>query len=161
MGAVTVKMQGSEEMKKILKEFRNDTFKKKVLTSTYRKAGKPFIELAKAKAPVAEDWVFRKQSKKGQQSSAQAIAPGTLRESIGAWTYGKLNQPHLFLGVRTGKRAKKNDGWFFKFLEFGTVYINPQPFLQPAWDNTKGAISNAAISSFGKTFKRFKRNYNL
>ena len=65
------------------------------------------------------------------------------------------------MGARFGKRALKNDGWFYRFLEFGTVHQAPQPFLQPAWDSTIGLASGIVGMEFAGIFKKFKNKYNL
>lgn len=150
---ISVKLEGTKGVQNVLKEFRNDTFKKKVLTAAYRKAGKPFVKLARANAPVADDYVFRK--------NGDAIAPETLKKSIGTWTYRKIKSPHLLLGARQGRRSLKYDGWFYRFPEFGTVHQAPKPFLKPAWNSTIGMANGIVSSEFTGIFNKFKSKYNL
>ena len=140
-------------MSALLKDLRDDTFKKKVLTSSYRKAAKPFVKLARSKAPVADDYVFRK--------NGDAIAPGTLKKSIGTWTYRKMKSPHLMLGAKFGRRSLKYDGWFYRFIEFGTVHQSAKPFLRPAWDATQGFIGSSINNDFSGIFNKFKNKHGI
>ena len=152
--AISIKLEGTEAMQNALKEFKDDTFKKKVLTSAYRKAAKPFVKTAKANAPIAERAVM-------QGGGRYQVDPGTLKKSVGAWTYRKLKSPHLFMGARFGKRSLKYDGWYYRFVEFGTVFQAAKPFLQPAWNATVGAAGQILNSEFTGVLNKFKNKYGI
>lgn len=145
-----VSLEGQKEMQEALKEFRDDAFTKKVLTSAFRKAGKPFIKTAKAAAPVADRDVNQK---------GHIVKPQTLKKSIGNWVYRKDKSPHLMLGAKHGRRSMKFDGWYYKFIEFGTAKMAPKPFLQPSWDATKGMVSTILNGEFEGVLTKFKTKY--
>lgn len=153
MSGINVKLEGTQKMQAALKEFKDDTFKKKVLTSAYRKAAKPFVKLARANAPIAPKSVISYDGKR--------IDPGTLKKSIGTWTYRKIKSPHLLMGAKHGKRSAKYDGYFYKFVEFGTAKQAAQPFLRPAWDSTQPQIKSTLEKEFLKTLNKFKSKYGL
>ena len=149
---IEVSIGGTAEMQKALKELSNDTFKKKVLVSTYRKAAKPFVKMAQANAPVAPVTV----NQNGHQ-----IKPGNLKGAVSTWTYSKLKSPHLFMGARFGKRSLKYDGWYYRFVEFGTVHQAAKPFLQPAWDATQGQITGILNKEFTGILTKYKTKHGI
>ena len=154
MSSISVKIEGTDEMKRTLKEFRNDTFKKKVLTSAFRKAAKPFIQAARANAPIADE--------DGKDRSGNVIPVGWTKKHVKSWTYRNIRSPHLLMGVKLSRKEKSDGGyWLHKYAELGTVHRPAKPFLRPAWDNTKGMMSGIVGSEFDKVFKKFKSKYNL
>jgi HK97 gp10 family phage protein len=176
VGGVQIKIEGDEHMQKALKAFADDAFKKKVLMATYRKASTPFVRVAKSKAPgPSKDPDFYKKirekydlgipenkaknRKKISRKKKYEQKPGTLKKSIGKWAWRYAKQPSIFLGARFGSRSLKYDGYYYKFLEFGTAHQAAQPFLQPAWQATKGEISNNIRKDFTAVLEKFKRKY--
>lgn len=152
MANFSIELKGSDELQRTLKAFRDDTFKEKVLTSTYRKAAKPFVAQARANAPVAKKIV-----KQGKHE----VKPQTLKKSVGAWTYRKLKSPHLLMGAKHGRRSMKYDGWYYRFIEFGTVKQSAKPFLQPAWDATKTLAATIMDKEFTTILRKFKNKYGI
>jgi len=76
------------------------------------------------------------------------VDSGTLRRSI----YTKQireesgdTQQTFYVGARQGKKeqAKKRDGWYFPFVEFGTEKMAARPFMRPAFESTKDAAVQA------------------
>jgi HK97 gp10 family phage protein len=65
------------------------------------------------------------------------------------------------MGAKFGKRSLKYDGWYYRFVEFGTVFQSAQPFLQPAWDATKGMANQIMATEFDGIFNKFKQKYKL
>jgi HK97 gp10 family phage protein len=148
--SVSVQIHGEEQMQKALKGFADDAFKMKVLMATYRKAGKPFIKAARDKAPVADKQV--------RAYDGKIIKPQTLKKSIGQWPFRRAKNV-LFMGAKFGRRSMKYDGWYYRFLEYGTVHQAAQPFLRPAWDATVGTISDTIKKDFTAVLEKFKRKY--
>ena len=79
------------------------------------------------------------------QKAAKASAPkdtGVLVRSIYR-TRDKANsnqvQEAAMVGVRSGKRykKKKQDAYYWRFVEFGTKFLPARPFLRPAAESTK------------------------
>ena len=79
------------------------------------------------------------------RKDVQARAPvdeGTLRRAV----YKKQireesnnTKQTFYVGVRSGKKyqKKKQDAWYWRFLEFGTKYIAARPFVRPAFESKK------------------------
>ena len=73
------------------------------------------------------------------------VKTGTLKRAI----YQKQirersnnEQQTFFVGVRQGRSAKKTkkgniDGWYAKFVEFGTSKMSARPFMRPAFEAKK------------------------
>ncbi|MBD3838834.1 MAG: HK97 gp10 family phage protein [Epsilonproteobacteria bacterium] len=61
--------------------------------------------------------------------------------------------------VRTGR--KKHDGYYGRFLEFGTVNMAPKPFLRPAYEAKKDELIDAfreyASKRIDKEIEKAKR----
>jgi HK97 gp10 family phage protein len=78
---------------------------------------------------------------------------GNLKRAIKAKRRrGKPGQPVSDVIVETGKTAK-NDGWYWRFVEFGTGGPVPQPekpFLRPAKDLIQSNIPKIAEEQFIK-----------
>ena len=147
-------MEGSKELQNALKEIRNDAFKKKVLTSVYRKAAKPFVKTARANAPIADEDV--------KIEGGEIIKRGFLRKSIKTWVSRGVRSPHLFMGVKLSKdQKKKKSYWYFVWLELGTVHQAAKPFLQPAWNATIGPAAQIMQSEFSAIFQKFKTKYGI
>ena len=45
-----------------------------------------------------------------------------------------------------GKRGEKRNAFYWRFLEYGTVFINARPFLRPAYDAMKGKIDRVMVT---------------
>lgn len=72
------------------------------------------------------------------RNDVKAAAPmdtGTLRRSIYVKLLrDKFGEPHAAdVRVKTGKKAqaKNRDGFYWRFIEHGTVNMDAQPFVQP------------------------------
>lgn len=70
------------------------------------------------------------------------VDTGTLRRAIFMKQIREASsnsKQTYFVGVRKGKgeRKKNRDGWYFHFVEFGTVKMPAQPFLRPAFEAKK------------------------
>ena len=164
---ITVKIEGVPEVSKVLQGMGNDAFKKRTMQAVYRKAGRTYVKAARAKAPIADETVKRYSSPgegkaaKGQGKVAATYRPGNLKKSIGTWVRRSEKSPHLYLGARYGKRSRTYDGWYYRFVEFGTVNQPARPFLRPAWEQTQNKMSATMGSEFEKIFQKFKAKYKL
>lgn len=109
-------LQGLDE---IFKEFKKMEEKahRKILLKAVRKAARILRKRAKENAPVDT---------------------GTLKKSIAIKTLKKIEN-HLasvIVGARHGIN-EKDDGWYAHILEFGSVKMPAQPFLEPAFYQTE------------------------
>ncbi len=72
-------------------------------------------------------------------------SPGNLRESINTMTFRRARSA-VFIGprIKKGKFDASNltlaDGYYAHFLEFGTIKMQKQPFMRPAFEDNKGLV---------------------
>ena len=141
-----VVVRGDAELEKILRELP-DRLSYNALKAAMKKVAKPLVTSMKSLAPKSRKAVFitaHRDFRKGAlMTRLKYHKPGELRRSIGI-VMGKKKSgraPYMWIGPRFGKKATgANDGWYFHFLEYGTVRQPPQPFIRPAYDRTKRKI---------------------
>ncbi|MBW1612410.1 MAG: HK97 gp10 family phage protein [Deltaproteobacteria bacterium] len=139
-------VRGDKEMERILRELP-DRLSYNALKSAMKKVAKPLITAMKSRAPKSSKQTFltahRHYSKGAFMTKLKRHRPGELRRSIGI-VMGKKKAgraPYMWIGPRFGRKATgDNDGWYFHFLEYGTMRQPPQPFIRPAYDSTKRQI---------------------
>ena len=99
---------------------------------------------------------------------AKQLAPketGLLRKSIGRKTkvYRNSGVAVGIIGVRKGFRTEvevngrteiRNPTNYLHLVEFGTASTPAQPFLRPAWDQTKGEARKAAIEKISTELEK-------
>lgn len=146
-----VKVIGMEDINRRLNEFE-DKIARKHLKDSLRAVSVPIVKSIKNN--------IRGKLKKRK---------GTLLRSIGSWFFNKAGSGTIYVGPKTGRRAKY-DAWYAHFLEFGTsgfgkrvrtkigvkigyskkgAGIHARPFIRPAWDEHKGNITD----NLGKELK--------
>lgn len=96
-----VKVIGVEDINRKLNEFE-DKIARKHLKDSLRAVAVPIVKSIKNN--------IRGKLKK---------RTGTLLRSIGSWFYNKAGSGTIYVGPKTGRRAKY-DAWYAHFLEFGT-----------------------------------------
>lgn len=84
---------------------------------------------------------------------AKSNAPkdsGTLRKAIKAKRKkSPPDSPVSEVIVTQGKNAK-NDAFYWRFIEFGTVNMSERPFIRPASDKARANLDQIITSQFGK-----------
>lgn len=159
MSADVIHIEGMEKFQKMMKEFPEE-FNRKVLTAVARKAATPLIEDARSKAPVS------KISRVEWWGKRRKITPGQMRKSIGS-RKTSFSEP---AGVKVGPTRK--NGWWAHFVEFGTAGYTvkkgrnkgrfipgqrPQPFMKPAFNETKSEIVKIYTESFQDILYKYIR----
>ena len=143
---VKIDISGDKALKEILDALPKK-LQKKLLNKAFRKAAKPLIAAAKAKAPVSGKKSFLSAHgdfKKGARSTKLVKhKKGELKRSIGV-IIGKGPLAVAYIGPRYGS-GKANDAWYAHFVEFGTVKQKAQPFMRPAWDSTKNRVQDSIL----------------
>lgn len=131
--AVTVRLEGVEDLKRALAE-AGDSIRKKAVRGALREAGKVIQNTARAMAPIL-------------QASTPIRKPGTVARNIvvrASKFARQAGDEGVYINVR-GIRGKArvarlgragarnpNDPYYWRFLEFGTVKMTARPFLRPA-----------------------------
>lgn len=121
---IKVNVQGLKGIEDALSNFPPNLVKK-AFREAMRAAAAPQIEAAKAKAPVMT------------KATSQRY-PGELRDSIGVDIKVGRNGVHAKVGPRREKGAgNQSPGAWGLMEEFGSIHNPAQPYLRPAFDETK------------------------
>ena len=140
-------------------KFVQDTYAK-TLNATVVKVAKRLVPVSKTKWDLSSTYKSRQHEM------------GNLKRSIGVVRGNNRKYPTVFAGPRSksanfkGGPRNKDDGWYAHMIEFGhwlttkersgnqsqLEYVQPQPFMRPAWDQTKNTIEAMIGQSFGKVY---------
>lgn len=111
-----------------------------------RKAAKPLVASAQAKAPVLK--TRRRVTVTFQNGGQVTYYPGNLRLALKTLEFRK--SPDVFVGPKVTKKRKsgdeygksrgKVDAFYAAMLEFGTSRMSKTPFMRPAYEATKGEV---------------------
>ena len=107
---VSVEIKMKDVMKKLNK--LPEKVQKRVITGAVRASAKPIVQEAKRLAPVKT---------------------GNLKKSIGITKIRSKSKTEVVFAVSPRKTAKY-DGFYGRFVEFGTRKMSPKPFLRPAYE---------------------------
>lgn len=124
--AVTVKVDGVRELRSKLAGLRTGMDRR--IVSDALRAGAEVIKAdAGQRAPMAAA-PHRLAGRKGKW-----VSPGFLRSQIRITTR-RRNETDHFASVSINVRGA---AFYWRFLEFGTRFIRPRPFLRPAFEMRK------------------------
>lgn len=114
-----IKMTGFDELEKVLKALPGELAKRDLNTSL-RKGANHMRDAAQAKVPIDE---------------------GDLKDSLKVQKQKADNSEEVKLTLSPSKPK----GFHAHFVEFGTVKNPAQPFMRPAFDETKGEATKIII----------------
>lgn len=139
-----VKVEGLKELEEALKELPKATGKN-VIKRALTNAAKPFVEQAKAMAPVRLGYLKRSittskvvmtSGSAGKKAFAEALAKGASRREAGAAAHaanaeasGNVTSGLIVIGPGRHPQAL--------FQEFGTAHHAPHPYMRPTWEENK------------------------
>jgi len=123
----TVRIRGASEMEALLKKLPEKLSERAVL-GALRESAKPVLEEARSRAPVGKQDKGRARVRLTKGGKTR-IDPGTLRDNLKIMTVPRGLSSHSASVVVTVGRA-----FWGMFVEFGTRYIIPRPFLRPAFE---------------------------
>jgi HK97 gp10 family phage protein len=129
---ITVRLQGVEELKRVLARVP-DKLRRKGLLKALRVSARLVRDDARLAAPV-------------RQTRKINHRPGTVKRAISIRTSKfarRAGDVGVFVSVRPLRGARQirlgaagannpNDPYYWRFLEFGTRKLTPRPFLRPA-----------------------------
>ena len=155
------------DLQKILKKLKDIPLKalsarerKKAL----RKASKPLIAAARAKAPVMKS---RRKATVTLKSGEQiTYYPGNLQMSIKEIALRKAKSA-VFVGPKVTKRRKdgdeygktsgKVDAYYAAMVEYGTRNMPARPYMRPAFQSSKGEVMRIAEMEVKKLVEAWAR----
>lgn len=125
-----IELQGFDKFIETVKQLPDKT-KGTVMAGIMRKNLTPVAAAIKGKAPLRKATTSKtariRKRKDGSISTISEV--GNLKKSIGIKVFNTRKGVAAYAGIQ--KRGKV-DGWYGKFLEKGTKYQAPQPFIAPA-----------------------------
>lgn len=132
--AETVKLEGLNDIAKKLKALPVK-LQRKVLTKSLRAGSRLIVSDAKRRVPKDT---------------------GKLKRNIATRVRRKGSKGERALQVYVRRRGKKEDpknAFYWTFLEFGTRYISPRPFLRPAFEANKTEAVRRISAAMGPLLK--------
>ncbi|MEN7549316.1 HK97-gp10 family putative phage morphogenesis protein [Rapidithrix thailandica] len=160
-----VKLKNWEQAKRMLKDMDN-RMTKKVIEGTMRKAAKPLVRSAKSKAPKGDTGNLRKSI--GTFVSKSSERKKNLKAGIwaGPRTRGSHKGFHAHLIEFGTKKRKPTKGEYLVFEVDGVLVfakevapVKPQPFMQPAYQESKGQMEQVMFKEFGNEFQKVAKKY--
>ncbi len=128
-----------------------DKVKKREILKILGQVANTTVKVAKQKVKVSK----KKHIISGKNREYKVIEPGNLKKSIGKIRGKKgLAKQNAVLYVGPRSKGRKNDGWYGVFLEYGTVKQKAQPFLRPAYQQTRGKVSADATKKVAKYIQK-------
>lgn len=154
-GDFNAKVQGLDELQAVLRSLP-DKLRRRALRNALAAGARLVRNAAKTAAPR-----IRPQAPAVQRGERR---PGTLADALRVRTSKdarRAGNVGVFVNVRPAKGAqrgakKPTDPFYWRFVEFGTKRMRPQPYLQPA-----GAKLPDALRAFERTLGPQVRKLNL
>lgn len=136
MSKSLVEIQGFAELQAKLKQLPDKVTRREML-KVLGQVANPTVKAATNEAPKS-----KKQHIISGKRARKVIDPGNLKKSIGKIT-GKrgLGKENAVLYVGPRSKGKKNDGWYGMFVNKGTKKQKANPFMQRAYEQTKGGVT--------------------
>ena len=131
MSKSLVEIQGFAELQQQLKKLGNDKDKRKEVLKILGQVANPTVKAAKSLAP------------KRTGIAAKSIGKKNMRRAV---------NPTLYVSPRSRKSA---DGWYVRqFVMPGTKKITSNPFMDQAYNQTKGLVTREAEVKVAKYIQK-------
>lgn len=138
-------IKGFTELQRKIKQLPDKVKKREVLKILGR-AANPTVKAARAQAPIS-----KKPHVQSGKRTYKLIQPENLKKSIGK-IRGKRGAAKVSAVLYVGPRSKgrKNDGWYGMMVHGGTKLQSPNPFMERAYNQTKGQVTAQAEKGVAK-----------
>lgn len=134
MSKQLVEITGFKELQRKIELLGNDRVKRREMLKLLRQSSKSTVKAARALAPIS-----KKEHVISGKRSRKVIQPGQLKKSIGNITGKAKNKAVIYVGPRT--KGKVHDGFYGAFVHGGTTTQKANPFMDKAYKQTKGAVT--------------------
>lgn len=149
MAKALVEITGFKELQSQLKKL-DDKVKRKELVKILGQVANPTVKAAKRLAPLAKPISVGGKTYKRKRRQVNKVlvqseyTTGFAKKSIGKKTMRRAKNPMIVVrpkDIAIGGK-KKYGGWYVRqMLIRGTKYIKPNPFMDKAYDETKGKVT--------------------
>ena len=144
----TVHIRGAREMEAVLRKLP-DYIAKKVLNAALRDAAKPILDEARNLAPVGEESKGRMRLRTSKRGKTTVSNYGKLKLSLKIITVPAAMTVHsATVAVTVGK------AFWGMFVEFGTRFMSPKPFMRPAFESRKMEALDRLGKSLGEQIEK-------
>lgn len=133
-------------------------------------AAQPIVDLAKELAPKSKKthYMYAQGHKlvrgmrapKGMGKVSAVFQPGNLSRSIQILKHGPFRRsPHVYIGPRYPNRrgGGRNRAPYAHMVEFGTVKQDRQPYMRPAFEQTKNIVFNMIKTSVKRKIDQWEQ----
>jgi len=129
-------IEGFDRLQKQIKKL-DDRVKRREVLKILGQVANPTVKAARKQAPIS-----KKPHVQAGKRTYKVIQPGNLRKSIGK-IRGKRGSAKVNAVLYVGPRAKgrKHDGWYGAFVHGGTKLQSANPFMDRAYNQTKGQVT--------------------
>jgi hypothetical protein len=139
---VSFKIEGIQEVSREIKSLSNDKMKRREILKVLRRQAKPMMQAMRQNAPESDNVIVVRN---------EVYYPGNLKKSIGIKTSPSKKYPNVLVGPKYGRGAKKYDGFYAWWIEYGngTHQSNPtggKNFVQKTW-RQKGVMMQTQAST--------------
>lgn len=149
--SISIDVSGLKEMEKALKQI-GESVGAKALRGALRDAGKPMLDDAISSVPKTTQVYVT-----GRKGQRRRVQPGRLKRSLKMRAKIDKNRHTAWVFVGTRAQGKQKDVYYAKWVEFGTRYAKPQPFLTPAMMRNEGRFFNLFKEKLAKRLKNAQR----
>lgn len=146
-----IEIEGFKELEKKLKSLSSDKVKNREVRKLLGQVANSTVRVARDLAPKSK----KAHTISGKTRATRTFQPGNLKKSIGKKNLTRANNPMLVVRANSRKSA---DGFYGRqFLTRGTKKgnkLDANPFMQKAYDQTKGNVSADAEAKVAKYIQR-------
>jgi HK97 gp10 family phage protein len=154
---VSFKIEGIQEVSREIKSLGNDKMKRREILKVLRRQAKPIMQAMRQNAPESDNVIVVRND---------VYYPGNLKKSIGIKTSPSKKYPNILVGPRYGRGAKKYDGFYAWWIEFGTGTHQANPtsgknFVEKTWRQKGESMQTQASSQLKKYIDKKSKTLNL
>jgi len=147
-GGVTWKVEGLRQLGQNFARLTAD-MQKTASRAAVREAAKVVAKEAKNHHPMWESQTGALEASIGQRRRRKASGPGIEIWEVGVFSTKTTTYAHNLKNIRSGRAGQSYEEnpptFYWKFLEYGTVKMEPKPFLRPALDNQKEKATTTMV----------------
>lgn len=145
MAKSLIEIEGFDKLQSKLKQLP-DKVKKSEVLKILGQVANPTVKAARTQAPKS-----KKPHVQSGTRTYKIIQPGNLKKSIGK-IRGKKGSAKVNAVLYVGPRSKgrKNDGWYGAMVHGGTKHQTANPFMNRAYNQTKGQVTAEAEVKIAK-----------
>lgn len=134
---VSIEIKGLKELQKALEQLPKE-IQARPLRSAVSAGAKVIMDEAIARAPEGDtgnlkDSIYRYRSRKQSATGKETFLVGVRK---GKGTYGDTRRNRR-LGIVGKKYITQGKAFYWRFIEFGTRFIQAKPFMRPAYESKK------------------------